>query len=628
MRDALEKRGADVGRCATLVQRLLSATSHLHVVVTTRERLGIEGEHIFPVRVLASPNESITSRSNALVQFEAVRLFVDRARQVAPDFKLGADNAAAVGAICRRLDGIPLALELAAARVQLLSPQQIHAMLDDRFRLLAADSHSTSRHQTLLASLESSHEQLLPDDRDCLRRLSIFVGGWTLEAATAVCEQPDDIGAVRRLCRLVDKSLIVVDRQARDGPRYRMLETVREYVARKLRDSDERNIVSDRHLRYFLAFAKRAQANLFGADMKSWLDKLDDELPNLLAAHAWCDDAREGPTQGLELAANLRTYWLGRGLFELGQRVYDEALRRPGIDAGSMLFGKTLYALGQHQYVRGRLAAVLEPTRRALAIARFHGDDEWTVYCLDRISLAHLWLGDVASARECADEEMTVAQKTGNRRLMGFAFTARGAVCRATGDLAGSADAYEHALRLFDGEQDLNNRHNALIDIARVSVSSGAIHRAREALVAAIQLVSSTGTMYRGHFALEAASLLAAAGEEWRRAASFQGAADAAVDKVGGLRTWFDDPVLSMLRERPQSMLGSRDYDAAYKAGRELALDAALINAAAWIADAQHPGDVRDAAARKIDAGTRKNRRRTPSEASVRRRRTAADRRR
>ncbi|MEO8132588.1 MAG: winged helix-turn-helix domain-containing protein [Betaproteobacteria bacterium] len=569
--------------CSALVSRMLAAPSCLRIVVTSRERLGIVGESIVQVRPLTLPSGESGAEPDSLDAFEAVRLFVERARHVAPEFGLNAGNAAAVIEICRRLDGIPLAIELAAARVMLLSVEQIRARLDARFRLLSGNSRAVSRHQTLLATMQSSYESLGPEEQQCMRRLSVFAGGCALDAVATVAGQADDIEVLDQLRSLVEKSLVQVDRFTTDAPRYRMLETVRQFARERLGEAAASGDIHQRHLAHFLAFAKTAQANLFGPAMRQWLERVDAELPNLLAAHAWCDRAVDGAIQGLELAANMRTYWLARGLFALGQQIYDEALARPGAHPRGMARGKALHAMGQHQYVRGGLRESLEPMQAALEIAREHGDDEWAVYCLDRITLASAWLGDTAHARECCDEELVVAQRTGNQRLVGFATTARGAVCRAEGNFQAAAEAYEQALPLFGGAQDLNNRHNVLVDIARVSVALGAFARARETLVAAIVLIGEMGAMYRGHYALDAASRLAAAAEDWQTAARFQGASDAAVDKMGGTRTWFDDAVLASLREKPRAVLGATIYASIYDLGRGLALDAALEEALAWL---------------------------------------------
>ncbi len=265
--------------------------------------------------------------------------------------------------------------------------------------------------------------------------------------------------------------------------------------------------------------------------------------------------------------------------------MYEEAFAREGLDERSAMYGKALYALGQHNYVRGRLADAIGPTERALSIAREQGDEELIVLCLDRIGLACVWLGDTTRAQECCDEELIVANRAGNRRLVGFALTAKGGVARALGHYDAAADAYEEALALFDDAKDPNNRHNALVNVARVNIARGELGRAQGALGDAIRLVGETGATYRGHSALEAAARLAAARCEWSRAARLQGTSDAAVDRMGGSRIWFDDAVLAALATRPAEKLGEAAHATAYQQGRVLTLDAALDEVIAWFAE-------------------------------------------
>lgn len=206
---------------------------------------------------------------------------------------------------------------------------------------------------------------------------------------------------------------------------------------------------------------------------------------------------------------------------------------------------------------------------------------------LDRICLASSWLGDTAAARGHADEELRIATRTRNPRLIGFARSAQGGVCRAEGDLEGAAGAFESALALFTEVEDANNRYNALVDVARVAIAGGALPRARETLALALAFVAEMGTPYRGHFALEAAARLASACADWRRAARLQGASDAAVDAAGGIRSWFDDRVLAALHAKPAQMLAADAHAEAYGEGRALPLAAALAEASAWIAQAR-----------------------------------------
>jgi predicted ATPase len=574
-----------IGACTALVERLLKAAPGIRALATSREALGVAGELTVSVRSLSSPPAGPAPDLQTIESFEAVRMFVDRAKHVVPEFTLNSANAPAIAEICRRLDGIPLALEFAAARLRLLSPEQIRAKLDDRFRLLTSSSRAMSRHQTLLATLQWSYEQLTSDEQKWLQRLSVFAGGWTLAAAAAVAgDGCDELAALEWLERLVDKSLVLVDRGARDEPRYTMLETVRQYAQERL-TSDDSNLLRERHLAHFLGIAKSTSANLYTKNLKQSLEKLDVELPNLLAAHAWCAAAQNGANQGLELVTLLRLYWVNRGLFALGQQLYDEALGRRGIESRAILRAKTLFSIGQHNFFRGRLSAVLPPTEEALLIAREHGDEELALNCLGKLVLTLVILGDAARAFECASEQLAIAKKIGELRFIGFALTSMGEARRAQGDFDGAAEAYEQALPLL-GDDDQVNKAFALRDIARVSIARGALGRARETLAQSIQIGREVGARYSEQRDLEAASLLVAACDDWECAARLQGAADTAADAMGGVRNAQDDRVRTALREKPRVMLGPDAYTRAYDAGCRLSAEEALAEVVVWLESA------------------------------------------
>jgi non-specific serine/threonine protein kinase len=326
---------------ASLVRELLSALPDLHVLTASREGLGVPGERAVTVRSLsfppAGPAELATIEAS-----ESVRLFVERARLSVPRFALDVDNADAVAEICRRLDGIPLAIELAAARVRMLSVDEIRARLDDRFRLLTGGSRAAvGRQQTLLATIRWSYEHLAPAEQALLRRLSVFAGGWTLDGALAVAaDGADEYEVLDRLARLVDQSLVSTRHVAGDATRYAMLETVRQYAQERLEDAGEGAAMRDRHLAYVVAFAERAAPELVRNDQLAWLARLDHERENLLAAHAWCDHATDGAALGLRLVYALLIYFRNRGLLALQLRVTVEALSRPGADAPTVARGR------------------------------------------------------------------------------------------------------------------------------------------------------------------------------------------------------------------------------------------------------------------------------------------------
>jgi non-specific serine/threonine protein kinase len=299
--------------CAVLVEALLRACANLEVVATSREPLGIGGETIWRVPPLALPevtgNENPKPQVDALLEYDAVRLFVERARLQRPDFALSPDNVAAAVAICRRVDGMPLAIELAAARVNVLSLDQIEERLRDRFQLLTSSSRTAlPRHQTLRAALDWSYDLLAEPERILFRRLSVFVDSLTLEAAETVCIDEDSGGqtvdessstaigrsssVVRRgdvldlLSQLVDKSLVQVE-EAGGDVRFRLLETVREYGRAALIASGEAAAIQERHAAYFLTHVEQVERWLFGADQSKWLERIERDHDNLRAALGW-----------------------------------------------------------------------------------------------------------------------------------------------------------------------------------------------------------------------------------------------------------------------------------------------------------------------------------------------------
>ena len=240
-------------------------------------------------------------------------------------------NASVVADVCRRLDGIPLAIELAAARVKVLSVEEILSKLDDRFRLLTGGKKALPRHQTLWSVFEWSYDHLTADEQRLFRLLSVFAGGWTLAAATAVSSQaPDEFEVLELLTHLVDKSLVVVERVAAERVRYRLLETSRQFAQQKLNDAGEGEAERRRHLEYFVTWAEAREPLAVGPQRGKWLLDMGSEHQNVLAALDWCDGAAGGAEQALRLVAAVWRYWPTRGLSALGRERLTQALEASG----------------------------------------------------------------------------------------------------------------------------------------------------------------------------------------------------------------------------------------------------------------------------------------------------------
>ena len=334
---------------ARLADRLLRSCPSLHILATSREGLAIIGERLWQVPVLENPGEIETL--DHLPDYEAVRLFLDRARAVRPDFELTAENAEAVSEICRRLDGIALAIELAAARLRVFSVHQVAARLDDRFRLLTGGSRTAlPRQRTLAATMDWSFGLLTEQAQLLLSRLSVFQGGFTYDAAEAVCNDDltDEAGVLDILTELVEESLLLVEQGLE--MRYRMLETVRQYAQDKLIEAGEADQIRLRQAMYVLDIAQRGEAGLMGKDQATWVKTLQEERGNVRVALAWARDAGR-PDIGLRIARWMGRFWWQHGPFPEGRRwlelMLTEAPTEPSSDRAEALRWTAMLALHQ-----------------------------------------------------------------------------------------------------------------------------------------------------------------------------------------------------------------------------------------------------------------------------------------
>ena len=340
--------------CAQLTETLLQACPDLHILATSRETFGISGETVYSVPTLTTP-DPLHSTLDVLSQYEAVQLFLERAQSAMRDFSLNRDNAPAIAKVCHHLDGIPLALELAATRVKLLPVEEIAARLDDRFHLLTGGARTAlPRHQTLEAMLDWSYDLLSEPERVLLRRLSVFAGSWTLHAAESVCaiDGIESREILDLLMQLANKSLIVVKHEPGEETRYQMLETIGQYAREKLWQADEGELSCQRHLTYFVDLTERAEPNLRAFNMVLWLDKLETELDNIRVALEY---ALESNIEAqLRIASALLWFWWIRyhrneGIDCLEQGLSFEVTKRGGqplTPGRAMIRGKALNARG------------------------------------------------------------------------------------------------------------------------------------------------------------------------------------------------------------------------------------------------------------------------------------------
>ncbi|GGQ07330.1 putative ATPase/DNA-binding SARP family transcriptional activator [Actinomadura coerulea] len=482
-----------IGPAAELAHRLLAAAPRVRILTTSREPLGVGGEAIWTVPPLEPPDAAGDAGPAALRESSAVRLFEARAAAASPGFALTADNAGAVAAICRRLDGIPLALELAATRVRALGAEELAARLHDRFRLLSAGRRDVPRRQrTLRAAIDWSWDLLTGPERAVLRRLSVHAGGCSLEAAEAVCAggglAVEDVAEL--LSRLVDRSMVVVAGDAL-GHRYRLLESVAAYCAERLREAGESEHVRALRDGYYTEFAERAAERLRGPDQRRWLQRLDVEHANLRAAIE-STVRHERPDLALRLVNAMAWYWFLRGRLSEGRRLLDLALTQDGTApssaraaAGAWRTGMEM--LGRHGIDRTRqVEAALEPYD-SLDDPVGRARAEWF--------LAEILLGgaDSTTGERLAQQALAAFREAGDRWGMAATLTTLAHYALIRGDLAACARHTEQGAAIFDALGDRWGRLRAADLLGRLAEIRGDQQGAARLLREGLRLAEDLG---------------------------------------------------------------------------------------------------------------------------------------
>lgn len=427
-----------VVEAAPVIVDLLSAAPGLQVLVTSRARLRITGEHEIAITPLGLPHEERGIRLDDALASEAVRLFVERAQAVRSDFVLNDRNAGTVVNICRRLDGLPLAIELAAARVRLFTPEAILERLDNRLTLLTGGGRDRpERQQTLRAAIGWSHDLLDPSEQVLFRRLAVFSGGWTLEAAEEVVSAIDEpaIAVFDCLEVLNDNSLIRIEEDADDelsGPRFVMLQTIRDYGQEALEESGEDSVIRDAHASYFATLATRAGPNLTGRKSVGWLGRLETDHDNLRVALSWVVERGESE-QALSLAASLWRFWWIRGHIDEGREELEAVLSIAGdeisLDRAAALDGAGVLAEAQGDYDRAE--ALHE---EALRVSRQIGDNGAIARSLNNLGVVAADRGVLGRAETLLRESVELARSANDLATVATALNDLGNVVESQGD--------------------------------------------------------------------------------------------------------------------------------------------------------------------------------------------------
>lgn len=435
---------------AQLADTLVRQCPYLKILASSREALSIGGEQAYRVPSLSLPDPKQAHTPASVAPFEAVQLFIDRARLVRPDFQVTHQNASTLASVCYRLDGIPLAIELAAARVRSLSVEEINSKLDQRFRLLTGGSRTAlPRQQTLRALIDWSHDLLSVTEQALLRRISVFAGGWTLAAAEQVCSGKGvaDDEVLDLLTALGDKSLVLVE--GRNGTtRYRLLETVRQYARDRLLECGEGEAWRDRHLACFVSLAEEAKPQLRGTDQQVWLDRLETEHDNLRAALTWSSAAGGDTVAGLRLADALFVFWYVRGYFGEA-RGWLSGLLAAGPDAPAAARAEALGGAGVMVWQQGDYSAARRLHEESLAILRELGDPRGIARSLINLGLVDFDQGDYQAARARFEEGLAIRRKLGGGQGIVGALHNLGAVAKACGDYQAAWSLFEEGLATY-----------------------------------------------------------------------------------------------------------------------------------------------------------------------------------
>lgn len=461
--------------CAILADTLLRTCQNLRLLTTSREKLGITGEQIYRVPSLSLPDPEQPMPARNLAGYEAVQLFIDRALLSQSTFAITNESLTVVAQVCHRLDGIPLAIELAAARVRALSVEQICQRLDDRFNLLSGgDRTKPERYQTLRATMDWSYDLLSEKERALLRRLSVFVGGWTLSAAEAICVGSgiEERDVIDLLTSLVDKSLVIYEEQ-RGQERYRLLEMVRQYGRDQLIDLGEAEIAQGSHLDFFLHLAEEAEPKLTGFDQVMWFQRLEAEHDNFRAALLWSKGEAGRTNDALRIAGALGRFWLVRGYYSEGRDWLEGALALQEAAELTQDRAKALNAAGRLADLLGDYVAGRALCEESLSIYRQSGSKLGVATVLNSLGTLAKKQCDYGLARDLFEESLVLCRLIGDDWGAANVIINLGQLAQNHGDYAVARSLYEEGLAIRQELGDKRGVANALNDLGFTAYDQG-----------------------------------------------------------------------------------------------------------------------------------------------------------
>ncbi len=483
---------------APLLVELLASSPKVKILVTSRAVLHVTGEQQFPVPPLSVPDSKSMPPVKALEQYSAVALFSQRARAVKPDFAITNANARAVVEICRHLEGLPLAIELAAARIKLFPPQAMLARLNDRLKLLTGGPRDLpERQQTMRSAIAWSYDLLEEEEKKLFRRLSSFVDGCTSEAAEAVCNAEGDLrlDVLEGLASLVDKSLQRQEEHLGGEHRFRAFETIREYARECLSKSGEELAIRQHHAKYFLKFAEQIEPQLLGSNQELWLDRLEAELDNLRAALEWCEETGEVEI-GLRLSGALWRFWSTRGYLAEGRERLATLLTAYTSLPPSKATMKALYAAGVLAEAQGDFAAARSHFEKNLLIQRELGDKWGVANSLNNLGIVAFRNDEYLTARSLYEESLGRWRELGNQRAVALSLSNLGNIAEKLGDYVQANSLHQESLAIFRELKDAHGIASSLGHLANAAGRSHDYHSARTLYEESLTMFMKSGSKW------------------------------------------------------------------------------------------------------------------------------------
>ncbi len=564
---------------------LLLAAPRLKLLVTSRARLRLSGEHVYLVPPLAVPEPSQLADPEVVAESAAVALFIERARALSPGFALTAENTPAVAEICMRLEGVPLALELAAARIRILTPQSLLDRLGRRLPLLTEGAWDLpARQQTLRATIDWSYELLTPAEQSLFVRLSVFAGGWTLELAELVGASDHVLEA---LTGLQDNSLVGHEVESGNGePRYRLLETVREYAFERL-SGEEADDARDRHARAFVALAERAESELIGPEQGVWQERIEREHDNMRAALGWLRESAQVELE-LRLATALGRFWYVRGHLSEGRRRLEDALAQAGSAAPPGLWAKALRTGSAIAVIQGEYAAARALAEQGLRLYRDLHDLPGTVRSLSNLGAILLAEGRAEDAVVALDESIALSRNLPDRRLAALALNNRGDVALTQGAYEAAAEYFDESLTLLREVGDTANIARSLFNLGAAALERGRIAAALELLRESAAISTTVGDKEDVAWCLVGFAAVATKRGDARRGAVALGGADALLEGMGALMKPYERGLQGRTLAAIRGQLDASSLDAAWTHGRGLTVEQAVAYAIVDSANGGH----------------------------------------